>query len=126
MFVGWPMNIRRYSRHVGQPAYVRRLMCRPNEHKRVYSVPPFLSPASLSHISSTWPVPPRPRPPRPCPTRSALAAPHPGPPSALAGASPAALNPGLPRPCAAHLASASTSPVGPTPPGPAPQLGSLC
>jgi hypothetical protein len=47
-FVGWPMNIRRHGRHVGQPAYVHRLMCRPNKHKRVYLAPPFLSPTSLS------------------------------------------------------------------------------
>jgi hypothetical protein len=42
------MNIRRHGRHVGRPAYVRRLMRRPDEHKRVYPAPPFLSPASLS------------------------------------------------------------------------------
>jgi hypothetical protein len=49
------MNIRRHGRHVGRPAYVRRLMRRPDEHKRVYPAPPFLSPASLSlsRISST-------------------------------------------------------------------------
>jgi hypothetical protein len=38
MFVGADvhiLNIRHHGRHVSQPTYVRRLMCRPNEHKRV-------------------------------------------------------------------------------------------
>jgi hypothetical protein len=35
MYVGWPTNIRRHGCHIGQPAYVRRLMCQEATQKLV-------------------------------------------------------------------------------------------
>jgi hypothetical protein len=146
MFIGWPTNIRRHSRHVGQPAYVHWLMCRSDEHKRVYPVPPFLSLTSLSHISSTHCIATRATAATNCSSRCRHIRPRAGgarpqppwsvppwprltldPPrtalTTLDPLRPARRLPGRARP---RPAPASTSPVGPAPPGPTPQLGSLC
>jgi hypothetical protein len=122
MFVGCPINISHHGRHIGQSAYVHRLMCRPDRHKRVYPAPPFLSPASLSHTSL---------PTRCIAMRTAAATTAPRA-AATPGPAPAAPDPSLtrgrpappgrrlpdrarPRPCPTRSALAGASPVAPDP-----------
>jgi hypothetical protein len=120
MLIGWLMNIRHHDRHVGQPAYVRRLMCRPDEYKRVYLPRPFfLLLLSLSHLFHVLYSNARHRrhqlllalPPHPALCRRRPT------PASLAGATLATPNP---RPAPDRLGRALPTPPWPAPPRPRP------